>query len=120
MSLFQKSVEKRYLSELDYVLIDKNYKEFQDYFGNPSIQLKIRNSKEELFQEGFFRELFVKIFVYTLNPQPKFNLTTELKNIVNNKKGDGSILKCEGNISVELKAIIKLEDLQLVLTISYL
>ncbi len=83
MSLFQKSVEKKYLNELDPVLIDKMYKEFQDYFGNPPIQENIRNSKEEQFQEGFLRELFVSIFGYTLNPHPNFNLTTELKNIAN-------------------------------------
>lgn len=104
MSLFQKSVEKKYLNELDSVLIDKKYKEFQDYFGNPSIQENIRNSKEEQFQEGFLRELFVSIFEYTLNPQPNFNLTTELKNIANSKKADGAILKGEDAIAViELK-----------------
>jgi tRNA1(Val) A37 N6-methylase TrmN6 len=104
MSLFQKSVEKKYLNELDSVLIDKKYKEFQDYFGNPSIQENVRNSKEEQFQEGFLRELFVSILGYTLNPQPNFNLTTELKNIVNSKKADGAILKGEDAIAViELK-----------------
>src|SRR5690554_13046 len=104
MSLFQKSVEKKYLNELDSVLIDKKYREFQEYFGNPSIQENIRNSKEEQFQEGFLRELFVSIFGYTLNPQPNFNLTTELKNIVNSKKADGAILKGEDAIAViELK-----------------
>ena len=92
MSLFQKSVEKKYLNELDSVLIEKKYKEFQDYFGNPSIQKNIRNSNEEQFQEGFLRELFVSILGYTLNPQPNFNLTTELKNIANSKKTDGAIL----------------------------
>ena len=104
MSLFQKSVEKKYLNELDSVLIDKKYKAFQDYFGNPSIQGNIRNSKEEQFQEGFLRELFVSIFGYTLNPQPNFNLTTELKNIANSKKADGAIVKGENAIAViELK-----------------
>lgn len=104
MSLFQKSVEKKYLSELDSNLINQKYKEFQDYFGNPSIQKNIRKSKEEQFQEGFLRELFVSILGYTLNPQPDFNLTTELKNIANNKKVDGAILKGNDAIAViELK-----------------
>ena len=53
MSLFQKSVEKKYLNELDQALIDKKYKAFQDYFGNPERQENIQNSKEEQFQEGF-------------------------------------------------------------------
>ena len=93
MSLFQKSVEKKYLNDLDSELIEKKYTDFQTYFGNPERQENIRNSKEEQFQEGFLRELFVKILGYTLNPEPNFNLTTELKNIANSKKADGAILK---------------------------
>ncbi|MCD6354110.1 MAG: transposase, partial [Prolixibacteraceae bacterium] len=93
MSLFQKSVEKKYLNDLDPALIDKKYADFQNYFGNPERQENIRNSKEEQFQEGFLRELFVNILGYTLNPEPDFNLTTELKNISNSKKADGAILK---------------------------
>jgi len=61
MSLFQKSVEKKYLNDLDSILIDKRYADFQNYFGNPERQENIRNSKEEQFQEGFLRELFVSI-----------------------------------------------------------
>ncbi len=104
MSLFQKSVEKKYLNELDSVLIEQKYKQFIEYFGNPQIQENIRNAKEEQFQEGFLRELFVSIFGYTLNPQPNFNLTTELKNIINSRKADGAILNGEDAIAViELK-----------------
>ena len=104
MSLFQKSVEKKYLNDLDSELIDKKYADFQYYFGNPERQENIRNSKEEQFQEGFLRELFVNILDYTLNPEPNFNLTTELKNISNSKKADGAILKGEDAIAViELK-----------------
>ena len=104
MSLFQKSVEKKYLNELDSERIDIKYTEFQNYFGNPERQENIRNSKEEQFQEGFLRELFVKILGYTLNPEPNFNLTTELKNISNSKKADGAILKGEDATAViELK-----------------
>jgi hypothetical protein len=47
MSLFKKSVEKKYLSELDSTLIEAIYTSFQDYLGNPERQEKIRNSKEE-------------------------------------------------------------------------
>lgn len=104
MSLFQKSVEKKYLNELDSVLIDQKYEQFQDYFGHTEIQENIRNAKEEQFQEGFLRELFVAIFGYTLNPQPNFNLTTELKNIINSKKADGAILRNGDALAViELK-----------------
>ena len=105
MSLFQKSVEKKYLTELDSTMVDTKYSDFQKYFGNPERQENIRNSKEEQFQEGFLRELFVNILGYTLNPEPNFNLTTELKNIVNLKKADGAILKADDAVAViELKS----------------
>ncbi|MCF8297011.1 MAG: N-6 DNA methylase [Saprospiraceae bacterium] len=105
MSLFQKSVEKKYLAGLDSVLIDKKFSDFQEYFGNSVIQENIRNAKEEQFQEGFFRELFVKILDYTLNPDPNFNLTTEFKNVDDSKKADGAILRNENAIAViELKS----------------
>ncbi len=104
MSLFQKSVVQKYLNDLDSDLINNKYAQFQDYFGNPVRQENIRESKEEQFQEGFLRELFVKILGYTLNPEPDFNLTTELKNILNSKKADGAILKDDNAIAViELK-----------------
>jgi type I restriction-modification system DNA methylase subunit/REP element-mobilizing transposase RayT len=104
MSLFQKSVEKKYLNDLDSELINKKFADFQKHFGNPEIQENIRNSKEEQFQEGFLRELFVNILGYTLNPQPNFNLTTEFKNILNSKKADGAILKGKDATAViELK-----------------
>jgi type I restriction-modification system DNA methylase subunit len=105
MSLFQKSVEKKYLNELNATLIDEKFTLFQNYFGNPEIQENIRNAKEEQFQEGFLRELFVTILGYTLNPEPNFNLTTELKNISNSKKADGAILKNGDALAViELKS----------------
>nr|NQU89739.1 restriction endonuclease subunit M [Bacteroidota bacterium] len=109
MSLFQKSVEKKYLNDLDSNLIDKKFADFQDYFANPERQENIRNSKEEQFQEGFLRELFVKILGYTLNPEPNFNLTTELKNISNSKKADGAIFKQGDASPCEVTAVIELK-----------
>jgi type I restriction-modification system DNA methylase subunit len=104
MSLFQPSVLKKYLSQQDSALVQKAYKKYAKYFHNITIQENIRNSKEEQFQEGFLRELFVDILGYTLNPAPSFNLTTELKNIKGAKKVDGAILK-DGNALgvIELK-----------------
>ena len=61
MSLFQKSVEKKYLSDLDSALIDKKYVDFQNYFGNPERQENIRNSKEEEYHRGI-STIFVKYF----------------------------------------------------------
>ncbi|WP_375586602.1 hypothetical protein [Cyclobacterium xiamenense] len=39
------------------------------------------------------RELFVNILGYTINPNPDYNLTTELKNVKDAKKTDGAILR---------------------------
>jgi len=104
MSLFQKPVEQKYLNQLDARLLDTKYSEFQTYFGNPAIQENIRNSKEEQFQEGFLRELFVKILAYSLNPSSNFNLTTEYKNIKDSKKADGAVI-----IDGVVKAVIELK-----------
>ncbi|MCF6335701.1 MAG: BREX-1 system adenine-specific DNA-methyltransferase PglX, partial [Spirochaetales bacterium] len=106
MSLFQKSVEKKYLSEQNEAVMNTKYAAFQKYFGNPERQENIRNSKEEQFQEGFLRELFVNIFEYTLNPEPGYNLTTELKNVSNSRKVDGAILNADGDAIavIELKS----------------
>ncbi len=92
MSLFQKSVEKKYLNELDSALIDKKFNDFQSYFGNIEIQENIRNSKEEEFQEGFIRELFVNILNYILKPNPEFNIVLEKKNVDDSRKADAAII----------------------------
>lgn len=104
MALYQSSVLKKHLKQQDKDAVAKAYKKFSKHFHNPKIQENIRNSKEEQYQEGFLRELFVDVFGYTLNPQPKFNLTTELKNEKGAKKADGAILK-DGNALgvIELK-----------------
>jgi very-short-patch-repair endonuclease/type I restriction-modification system DNA methylase subunit len=104
MSLFQHTILKKQIvahSEK----IGEAYKLFSAYFLNSSIQKNIRNSKEEQFQEGFLRELFVKILGYTLNPEPNYNLITEKKNETDSKKADGAIL-----INGEVKAVIELKD----------
>jgi type I restriction-modification system DNA methylase subunit len=108
MALFQKTVEQKYLKQINAELINAKYLEFKSYFGNPDIQENIRNSKEEQFQEGFLRELFVKILGYTLNPEPNFNLTTEYKNIKDSKKADGAIILDKGACPL-VTAVIELK-----------
>ncbi|WP_430403433.1 Eco57I restriction-modification methylase domain-containing protein [Fluviicola sp.] len=104
MPLFQKTVLKKHLQELNSSKIDAAYQKFTAYFQNSTIQQNIRNAKEEQFQEGFLRELFGNILDYTLNPNPDFNLTTELKNTTNSKKADGAILVNNQAVAViELK-----------------
>ena len=79
MALFQNSVLNNYIKLQDQQAIEKPFKKYTKYFHNSERQQNIRASKEEQFQEGFLRELFVKVLDYTLNPEPNFNLTTELK-----------------------------------------
>jgi len=112
MPLFQKSVLNKHLNSQDQYVVAKAYKRFSKYFHNSTIQQNIRESKEEQFQEGFLRELFVNVFGYTLNPNANFNLTTELKNEKGAKKADGAILK-DGNALgvIELKGT-KTKDLE--------
>ncbi|MFN5442982.1 MAG: Eco57I restriction-modification methylase domain-containing protein, partial [Crocinitomicaceae bacterium] len=92
MALFQQSVLKKHIETLNNAVISQKWEKFQAHFLNATIQQNIRKSKEEQYQEGFLRDLFVNIFGYILNPTEHFNLTTELKNITNSKKVDGAIV----------------------------
>jgi type I restriction-modification system DNA methylase subunit len=104
MSLFQNSVLKKHIKGLDKNALDEAWKRFSVHFHDTAIQLNIRNSKEEQYQEGFLRDLFVKVFGYVLNPATDFNLTTELKNVKGAKKTDGAILTDDKALAViELK-----------------
>jgi len=63
MGLFQQTIlKKQMLASSE--KIRKAYELYAAYFLKPEIQENIRNSKEEQFQEGFLRELFVKILGY--------------------------------------------------------
>jgi hypothetical protein len=104
MGLFQHTILKKYLKDAE----DKTsvaYQLYTAYFHHSDIQENIRNSKEEQYQEGFLRELFVEILGYTLNPEPNYNLITEKKNETNSKKADGAIL-----VNGEVVGVIELKD----------
>jgi hypothetical protein len=66
MSLFQHTILKKQIAAKA-EKIGQAYKLYDGYFHNSTIQENIRNSKEEQFQEGFLRELFVKILGYMLS-----------------------------------------------------
>lgn len=104
MAFFQNTVTNKYLNSIDKLTIQKKFVQFKEHFHNPQIQQNIRNSKEEQYQEGFLRDLFVNILGYTLNPQNNFNLTTEYKNIKDSKKADGAII-----IADKVQAVIELK-----------
>jgi hypothetical protein len=71
MPLFQTTVLNKYLAQQPKDLLASQYSTFKTYFLNATIQQNIIAQKEEQFQEGFLRELFVKVLGYTLNPEPK-------------------------------------------------
>lgn len=104
MSLFQQTVIDKYLQSVNRDKIHSAFQLFRSTFLNSAIQENIRNSKEEQYQEGFLRDLFVHVLGYTLNPAHNFNLTTEYKNVKDSKKADGAIL-----INGMVKAIIELK-----------
>ncbi len=92
MALFQKSVITKFYNSLDQNAVDKAWQTYSAHFFDPKIQENIRNSKEEQYQGEFLIDLFVNVLGYTKNPQPNFNITTELKNEKDSKKADGAII----------------------------
>ena len=102
--LLQKNIIKKYLNLIGEERTAKPWEQYQLFFMNEDIQANIHKIKEEQFQEGFLRELFVKVLGYAINPSPNYNLTTELKNEVGAKKADGAIL-ADGKVIgvIELK-----------------
>lgn len=103
--LLQKNIIKKYLNLIGEERTAKPWEQYQQFFMNEDIQANIHKIKEEQFQEGFLRELFVKVLGYTINPSPNYNLTTELKNEVGSKKADGAIL-----LDGKVIGVIELKD----------
>ncbi len=103
--LLQKNIIKKYLNLIGEERTAKPWEQYQLFFMNEDIQANIHKIKEEQFQEGFLRELFVKVLGYTINPSPNYNLTTELKNEVGAKKADGAIL-----LDGKVIGVIELKD----------
>ena len=112
MSLFQKSVVNKYLKNLNQQAVEEAYKQFQQFYDDAERIENIRLLKEENYQEGFLREIFVDVLGYTINPNKNYNLTTEYKNETDSKKADGAILHEGKAIGViELKST-KTPDLE--------
>jgi len=93
MPLFQQSVVKKYLNDLDKDNLQQRWAVFTSHFHNTTIQQNILNAKEEEYQEGFVRDLFVNVLGYTLNPQPHFNFVLEKKTEADSTRSDGAILQ---------------------------
>ena len=104
MSIFQNSVLKKHLRQLDDAVVEKAYQTFLTNYNASKIE-EIKTLKEEEYQDGFLRDLFVDVLGYTLRPEENYNLQREFKNQTDGKKADGAILKDGKAIAViELKS----------------
>ncbi len=102
--MFQKSVINKHLANIDSGKIDNAFTKFKENY-NPSKVQKINKLKEEEYQDGFLRDIFVDVLGYILNPDENHNLSREFKNQADSKKADGAIIKNEKAIAViELKS----------------
>ncbi len=111
MPIFQKSVIQKHLANLEQSQLDDAFKIFKHNYSVDKIQ-QIKMLKEEEYQDGFLRDIFVGVFGYTLKPDANFNLVREFKNQTDGKKADGAILKDGNAIAViELKST-KTKDLK--------
>lgn len=104
MPMFQKKIVEKYLKNLSGD-VSGRYARFHKNFLDVARQKNIRESKEEAYQEGFLRELFVDCLGYAINPTPGFNLKTEWKNETDSRKADGAIL-----IDGKAVGVIELKD----------
>lgn len=105
MPLFQQSVLKKYINDLNKDRLNQAWIAFSKHFHDPAIQNDIRNLKDEEYQEGFVRDLFVNVLGYTLNPQTGYNLVLEKKSVTDATKSDGAALS-----NNEVTAVIELKD----------
>lgn len=102
MAIFQKSVFKSI--KQDEALIASRWNNFQNYIAKIDA---IRGFKEEVYQDGFFKDIFESCLGYTLkttNPND-YNLEREKKNETDGKKADGVIY-----VNGEVIGIVELKD----------
>lgn len=104
MALFQQSVIKKHISDLDENKLQQGWNHFESYFKDNAQQQKITDSKEEQFQYPFLDNLFDKCLGYTIDGSEQ-NLFTEFKNVTDSKKADGAI-----KINDEVVAVIELKS----------
>jgi len=92
MAIFQNTVVNKYLNNQNEQVISEKWDIYKTHFFDPVVQENIRDSKEEEYQEGFMRDLFVNVLGYTLKPKDNYNLVLEKKNVKDSKKADGGII----------------------------
>jgi hypothetical protein len=102
LSLFQKSVLNSI--KQDESLIAHRWAEYQKYVAKVEA---IKDFKEEVYQDGFFKDIFESCLGYTLkttNPND-YNLEREKKNETDGKKADGVIY-----VNSEIIGVVELKD----------
>ncbi|WP_456433921.1 Eco57I restriction-modification methylase domain-containing protein [Nitratifractor sp.] len=99
--LFKPRVLRPYLEAQNPDLLQKRWEAFQAYQAKADA---IRGLKEEAYQDGFLRDLFVAALGHTLQPDEGYDLVREAKNTHDAKKADAAIL-ADGQIVglIELK-----------------
>jgi len=107
MALFQESVLKQQLSNLDNGLLVPSWKQFSSYFLVQSKQGDILSKKESEYQTIFLQELFGKCLGYTLDSAntSEQNLFREYKNQTDSGLADGTI-----KINDEVLCVIELKS----------
>jgi methylase of polypeptide subunit release factors len=102
LAIFQKSVLNSI--KQDESLVASRWNNFQNYIGKIDA---IRGFKEEVYQDGFFKDIFESCLGYTLkitNPND-YNLEREKKNETDGKKADGVIY-----VNGDVIGIVELKD----------
>jgi len=102
LSIFQKSIFKNI--KQDESLVATRWAEFQKYIAKIDA---IKDFKEEVYQDGFFKDIFENCLGYTLkttNPND-FNLEREKKNETDGKKADGVLY-----VNGEIIGVVELKD----------
>ena len=111
MAIFQKSVIHNHLATLDKEQVEKAFEKFKRNY-SPKRIAEIKKLKEEEYQDGFLREIFVDVLGYTLKPTENYNLVREFKNQADGKKADGAVVKKgKAVVVIELKST-KTKDLK--------
>jgi len=109
MAIFQKSVIKNHLNSLDKELVEKAYQKFKENYRYDKIE-KNKKLKEEEYQDGFLRDLFVDVLGYTLKPEDNSNLVREFKNQGDGKKANGAIVREHVPLGGKALAVIELKS----------
>ena len=102
--MFQSTIVKKYITTQSKDELISKWDLFKSFFHDIGNQNRIRELKEEQFQEGFLDKLFVEVFGYIKKPLENYNLVTELKNPNDSRKVDGGIIFNES-----VKCVIELK-----------